>query len=239
MGYIQSTCAFCGAPVTRRSFASTGHVKIHFCNFDCKAQYQRLAKPVSKEWLYEQYVTLGKDCTQIGQDVHRDSHSVWNWLKDFGIPTRPRGVNWGKNLRRGWKVGTRHTAESRKKMSDTAKATGRVPYDPEVGSYMKGRKGAAHPQWKGGITPERQAFYASPEWAKAFKAVYARDGKTCQRCGKKKGWRDDFDIHHIVSFACKELRADIDNLVLLCEPCHYWVHGKQNTSRLFLKGQES
>jgi hypothetical protein len=37
-----------------------------------------------------------------------------------------------------------------------------------------------------------------------------------------------------VSFACVELRADPDNLVYLCEKCHYWVHGPENTDRSFL-----
>jgi len=38
-----------------------------------------------------------------------------------------------------------------------------------------------------------------------------------------------------VSFAVRELRAVVDNLVLLCRPCHLWVHSNANTQKLYLK----
>src|SRR5690606_25201612 len=134
-------------------------------------------------------------------------------------------------------LGRKHTPETRAKLRAIAIADGRVPYDPAVGSYMKGRRGAATTNWKGGITAARQAFYATPEWKAAVKAVWKRDNATCQRCGKHKSPNRQlaFDIHHIVSFAVVELRAEISNLVLLCEPCHYWVHGNENTNGQFIQ----
>jgi thymidylate synthase (FAD) len=92
--------------------------------------------------------------------------------------------------------------------------------------------------WKGGLTPERQALYASPEWVDAVKMVWARDNATCQKCGAHHNTaksRGTFHIHHIVSFMVRELRADVDNLVLLCRDCHHWVHSKSNESKLFIK----
>ena len=41
--------------------------------------------------------------------------------------------------------------------------------------------------------------------------------------------------HHVASFAVVELRMEVSNLVLLCEPCHYWVHGADNTLREFIE----
>ena len=51
--------------------------------------------------------------------------------------------------------------------------------------------------------------------------------------------RDDspdmpFHIHHVVSFADKELRAEPSNLVLLCEACHQFVHSRENLTREYL-----
>ena len=40
-----------------------------------------------------------------------------------------------------------------------------------------------------------------------------------------------FNIHHIVSFANKDLRTDPNNLVLLCFKCHKWVHSKANKNK--------
>lgn len=38
-----------------------------------------------------------------------------------------------------------------------------------------------------------------------------------------------------MSFAVRELRAVVDNLVLLCRLCHLWVHSNANTQKLYLK----
>lgn len=92
---------------------------------------------------------------------------------------------------------------------------------------MFGRTGKQNPHWLGGITPERQALYSSQEWAKAVKAVWKRDRHVCQRCGKSD---DKMHIHHIVTFAVVELRAEPSNLVLLCGKCHRWVHSRKNVN---------
>lgn len=95
---------------------------------------------------------------------------------------------------------------------------------------MYGRTGENSSNWKGGITPERQEFYISDEWKKACSEVYKRDNAQCQRCGNK----DNLHVHHIVTFANKELRADIDNLVLLCAKCHRFVHSKKNINQEYI-----
>lgn len=35
------------------------------------------------------------------------------------------------------------------------------------------------------------------------------------------------------------LRLNLDNLVLLCAPCHYWVHSKANKRKEFLGSFQS
>ena len=92
-------------------------------------------------------------------------------------------------------------------------------------SEIADKRGENSSNWNGGITPERQEFYISDEWKKACSEVYKRDNAQCQRCGNK----DNLHVHHIVTFANKKLRADIDNLVLLCAKCHRFVHSKKIT----------
>jgi predicted HNH restriction endonuclease len=41
-------------------------------------------------------------------------------------------------------------------------------------------------------------------------------------------------VHHKRAFAHVETRVALDNLVLLCQRCHRWVHSKQNTERRFI-----
>lgn len=238
MGIKYTKCHFCEADLVRREFP-TRKPLLHFCNNVCKGEYQRTQKPVTRDWLVEHYIVKEMDCTQIAAIVKRDPKSVWNWLIDLGIPTRPRGSNQKVLFKKGERSGFSgriHSDETKKRLSELAKADGRVPYDPKVGSYMKGKKGSETTNWKGGITAERQAFYGSREWKLVAVQVWARDNASCQRCGKKKEKSDklSFDIHHIVSFACVELRADLSNLILLCETCHYWVHSRENTNREFI-----
>lgn len=235
-GYPIYECAFCGNEVSRRSQGKTKNVKLHFCNNECKANYQKLARPVTKDWLYEHYITMGEDCPTIGKQVDRDAKSVWNWLKDWGIPTRKRGTtNNGPN---GRPPGFHLSQETRDKIRKIAIAQGRVPWKKENGPPMKGKHGAETSNWKGGITPERQSFCNSDEWKEAVKAVWKRDNAICRRCGKHHNEtqnRGTFHIHHIVSFKNKELRANVDNLVLLCDDCHHWVHSNGNVNRDFIK----
>jgi hypothetical protein len=232
-------CDICGATVTRKV-----QTKAHYCTQECKAEAQRRSKPVDRDWLYQKYIVEGLDCTQIAALVQRNSKRVWEWLRDYDIPTRGRGTTGNGKHTKG---GKRNIApEVRKKLSDQARArvlamvsNGGKPFQRKDGTYsMKGRTGAAHPTWRGGATPERAKVYGSPEWKAAVKAVWARDNATCQRCGKHHNTaahRGTFDIHHIVSFAVAELRCEASNLVLLCEPCHLWVHSSNNVNGDFIK----
>jgi len=243
MDIIKCKCHWCGKDLERRKQSVS--VKNHFCNNKCKGDYQRTLKPVSKEWLIEHYIDKKMNTSQIGKIVRRDPKSVWNWLIDFGIPTRQRGGSkenplpqWFVKGEKSLFEGRKHTTETKKKLSDIAKASGRVPYDPKVGSYMKGRFGENHPNWKGGVTAERQAFYASAQWKESCKDVWHRADARCERCGKHHNTeesRGQFHIHHIVSFKIRELRADIDNLVLLCMDCHHYVHSSKNSNGEFIR----
>jgi hypothetical protein len=164
--------------------------------------------------LEQKYVTEGLDCTAIAKLVGRNSKRVWEWLKDDGIPTRKRGSYSGTTV--GFKKG-----------------------EPSAFLGKVQKRGPDSPHWQGGITPERQAFYASDEWRAVSIQVYARDNKCCQRCGISQSAAARYDtklhIHHIVGFRVKALRAALSNLVLLCRPCHLFVHSKQNTNQEFRK----
>jgi 5-methylcytosine-specific restriction endonuclease McrA len=116
-----------------------------------------------------------------------------------------------------------------------------VPYLRDGKHWLKDAPPEANPRWLGGVTPERQEFYRSAEWKAAVVAVYARSDAKCEHCSLDARTVERtfgfFDIHHIISFALREFRAEVWNLALLCERCHYWVHSKKNVDRLFLPGR--
>lgn len=229
------SCETCGKalPVRRR-----------FCTRACSPNLPKI--PVTKEWLEHHYLTLGWDCPQIAKEVGRDTKRVWEWLKQFGIPTRSRGFGNGSRKTQRKKgesssfKGKKHRPETIEYFKRLAIEQGRVPYHPEIGSYMKTAYGERNPNWKGGITPERQAFYLTEEWKEAVKFVWKRDNGICQRCfkDKRKHRGLEFHIHHVVSFVVKELRAEPSNLVLLCIDCHNWVHSNGNVEKDFIKELE-
>lgn len=240
------SCAMCGTSINRVTwnYAKNRPITDFFCNTSCKGAWQKSQRErlgFTKEWLLDQYVTQGKSANQVAREISRDPKRVWEWIVDYGISTRPRGTDYGYHIKKGQSSffkGKKHTAETKRKLSEIAKADGRIPYKIENGPPMMGKKGPQTNNWKGGATPERQALYSSKEWVDAVKKVWKRDGAKCQKCGAEhnKGLRGTFHIHHIASFASSpNLRSSADNLVLLCKSCHAWVHSNLNTEKQFIR----
>jgi hypothetical protein len=236
---LQCTCECCGAVFPKKRASAIGR----FCSRNCKVAgttlYPRNKSPCptcgklfkrkgrrpvrycsfkcrslgeSPKDLTDRstLVALYADHTadEIAARIGRSRRVVEKWLHRHGIPQRDGGRGKSKNCRR----------------------------------ILPGSKppftGADHPMWKGGVTPERQAFSSLGAWKQAAKAVWKRDKATCQRCARVKAASDgplDFQVHHIVSFAYAPLRTDISNLILLCIDCHHWVHSNANVSREFIK----
>lgn len=160
-----------------------------------------------KEWLVKEYVINGKSAGRIAKEQNCHENNIYFWLLKHKIKTR--------------------------KMSEIRKNKHWGQHGPD--NPMWNRKGELNPRCLGGITPERQSFYISQEWKSVCKQVWERDKAVCQRCGLKKGSDMPFHIHHLKSFKDKELRADMNNLVLLCEACHQWVHSNGNKNNDFIQ----
>lgn len=95
--------------------------------------------------------------------------------------------------------------------------------------------GANNPAWKGGVAPERQKLYKTPEWKTMVQAVWKRDGFRCVRCGAGKTSSTPLHAHHIVPWADDpEKRAELYNLLTLCKPCHTWVHSRENVDSAYI-----
>lgn len=203
-----------------------------------KAQYSY--RPSNDE-LQRRYIDEGQHCTQIAKLCGADPKTIWAWLKEAGIPTRKRGSNPAVHFRKGERsafAGRKHRPESIALVKASTVRDGRVPYLKNGVHWLK-TSGARSGNWRGGITPERQAFYRSDEWKAACVIVWRRADARCERCSadhrlidRKKG---KFHVHHIVSFQVKALRAEPSNLALLCQPCHMFVHSKRNTAREFIR----
>lgn len=169
-----------------------------------KGQHWRPKKTYwDKDWLENEYAVKERSADDIARQFGITEAAILFWLRKHNIQTRS--------------------------MTDIRA----IKYWGLSGEKngMYGKTGIKSSNWKGGITPERQDFYASQEWKSACAEVYKRDNATCQKCGAK----EKLHVHHVIGFANKELRADIDNLVLLCAKCHRFVHSKKNINKEFIR----
>lgn len=192
-------------------------------------------------WLY---VAEGLGCPDIGRIYQRDATTVRLWLVKSGIPTRPRGSDQRQWIKPGNQLclGRKRPRHERLAIREATMRRGGVPYLRNGKHWLHTVPAEQNPNWKGGATPERQEFYRSPEWKAACVAVWKRADACCERCRLDFRTLDRrtarFHVHHIVSFAVRELRAVPSNLALLCRPCHLWVHSSANVERAFLKQAE-
>ncbi len=244
MPKIKVICSWCGEnvfrhplhPVTRKPIVN------FFCDNVCKGRWQvkvREEKGFTKEWLISEYIVKGKGAYQIGREIGRDGKRVWEWIKSYGIETRPRGHNHDRNLVKDGTtfLGRKHKKSSIEKIKKSWEGRDLSNY-ANNGSHMSSLPKERIPGWKGGISPERQSIYASKEWRTSVKAVWKRDAAKCRRCGKIHNTsvnRGTFHIHHVYPFKSGEKRCDVGNLVLLCRQCHYWVHSKKNVNNEFIE----
>ncbi|MFA5636654.1 MAG: HNH endonuclease signature motif containing protein [Anaerovoracaceae bacterium] len=176
-----------------------------------KGEHWRDHKPYwDRAWLNAEYTDKRRSASEIAEEFGITDNAILYWLQKHGIATRDMAT-----IReyRHWGVSGEQNG-------------------------MYGCVGQDNPNWNGGCTPERQAFYSSQEWAKVCLAVWRRDNAQCVRCGKS---AEDavLHVHHIVSFAVEALRAEPDNLILLCARCHRWVHSKRNRKGEYRKEVEN
>lgn len=160
-----------------------------------------------RDWLEQQYVTLGRSTGDIAKDEGFTEEAIIFWMRKHGIPRRSIGQ-----------------ARALKRWGLAGQANG-----------MFGRMGSANPNYVDGSSPERQRGYAQGVGSAFLRAVYERDGYRCVRCAEPKGKPRSLHAHHIVPWAGNEaLRFDLANAVTLCRQCHSWVHSKANKERTYL-----
>lgn len=232
-------CKRCG-----KEFNRTGKRIPVYCSISCKGMAQREVKEISegitKEWLEEKYIDDGLSTYEIAKIVNRDPKRVYEWLRDYDIPTRTRSEVIQKNS--WWALGydsalkgRRRLEETKQKISKTRKER-KIPGKFGKDNPMYGIRGSKHPNWKGGSTPERQKLYRTELWKKIVRTAFERDNWVCQRCGGGTTYGNGLHTHHLKSWAdYPDDRFDLDNLITLCRKCHNWVHSNKNIDKEFIK----
>lgn len=158
-------------------------------------------------WLQDQYELRGRSTGEIAAEAKTTDAAILYWMKKHGI--RRRTVSQARALKYWGASGSANP--------------------------MYGKTGAESPRYIDGSSPERQRLYSQGEGKAFVRAVLARDGYKCCRCGEPKKARKSLHVHHLKPWAGNpSLRFDESNAVTLCRKCHQWVHSKDNTKREFL-----
>ena len=177
-----------------------------------------------------EYIERGRSTYDIARSLGCDPKTVHSALRRHGIPTRPRGQNLkgdDNHMRQPGVVnpflGRRHTAETRKRISERALAdSGRSARVTGAKNPMYGRRGKDASAWRGGRTPHYLQGRTRCELRQWRERVLARDGHRCRICGRT----DDVEAHHLLSYLkYPDLRAVDDNGVVLCTWCHARLDG--------------
>ena len=123
--------------------------------------------------------------------------------------------------------GRKHTVDTKQKLSLSRKAFYIAnPHAKMIGlaNPMFGKNGNLNPNYKTGSSPERQRIYAGAVWKALRKKVFVQWGRFCLDCGHEK----DIHLHHIKSWTeYPEFRFDENNVIPLCNRCHYDRHRSQ------------
>lgn len=78
---------------------------------------------------------------------------------------------------------------------------------------------------------KEQKFYLSKEWIFTRETVKQRDRGLCMLCDSNNKLSFVDNVHHIEELKDNwSKRTSMDNLICLCDRCHYYVHKKYKKS---------
>lgn len=142
----------------------------------------------------------------------------------------------------GMKKGSKMSVESRRKMSERAKARPSNRLGKRHTEETKARiaaitrertpRGENHYAYSHGKFQRDLSLRRAPEYLAWRTAVFERDKYTCQNpsCGDSRG--GNLRAHHIKPiWSHPELAYDVDNGKTLCHPCHELEHFKPDSIR--------
>lgn len=150
-----------------------------------------------RDWLFQKYIVEKCSARKIGRECSCNGQTILNWLKSYKIKIRTLS---------GSHLGIYHTAEAKKKISETkmghsvSEETKKKISKSRVGKYggknnpMYGRRKEKSFNWNGGGYD-----YYGPDWYEQRNKALYRDGYICQNCGLKKCDKNGNEhiVHHI------------------------------------------
>lgn len=175
-----------------------------FCSHNCRWEHQK-GKPSNREGTGKQKHLFEKPCSichKMFKRARRDDIQ-WEGAKFCSVECLIQS-----------KIGV---------PNPTAKLTFEKAKQDHPEKFIP-KKGKAHWNWKGGITPGLHKLRNSPEYITWRNEVYKRDRWTCQECKVKCSSKTIVAHHHKSFSSFPKLRYTVSNGITLCRSCHKKVH---------------
>ena len=231
---LTKTCEWCGKlyGIGKKSRYEVSH----YCSKDCArkaigSKQRGKNSPCYKNGNRCEVITVA--CTVCGKDIQREKKQAESWDVHFcsnecrriyqsqnrvgennpRFARIERVCEWCGNVFQTWPC----TVESARFCSKQC----RNDWQSDMMS------GANHYNWKGGTAEKRCCDMVSRKYKAWRKAVFDRDGYTCQACGDKRG--GNLNAHHLKAYKdYPEFRYEVSNGITLCEKCHIKVHSNRH-----------
>lgn len=72
-------------------------------------------------------------------------------------------------------------------------------------------------------------YWLTPKWLSIREDIIKEQGNKCKKCSKDVVIARH--IHHLITANISTFRYDKNNLIMVCEDCHKWIHSKKNKNK--------
>lgn len=227
---LEKTCEYCGAKysVGKRS----RYEKSRYCSKECQIKAMAEKHVGERHPSYKdgrRCETVRIACTVCGKEILRRKGQADKWEHHFCSAECRSIYQTGRN------TGEENPKYARVKMicewcgsvfetwpstQNKAKFCSKQCRNDWQSGMMTGEN---HYNWKGGTAEKRTCDMVSRTYKAWRKAVFERDGYTCQMCGDDRG--GNLNAHHIRMYKdYPDLRYDLANGITLCKQCHIKIH---------------
>ena len=176
----------------------------------------------NKNWLYNEYIVLGKGTKQIAKYCQVSSSTIWRWLKKFEIPIR----TWGNGLE--------HSEEIKQKIGDSKR--GKLSW-----SWKGGPEERICPVCKSSFVVSRKELNrgSGQFCSRSCRAIYTVKNQKKNNTdieNMMKYWLDRQDLSYVEQYVIitDRIKTVVDfflplNICLFCDG-DYW-HNKDDVKR--------
>jgi len=126
---------------------------------------------------------------------------------------------------KGYWSGKKRSSADKEKMSKAKQGLYSGNNNP-----MYGKRGKLAPNWKGGISEEKNSIRSSAKMKEWRVKVFQRDGYNCRRCGQHGGQLEAhhgcFPVRKLIKTKFEKYLYELQNGITLCKRCHNLIPKK-------------